>query len=148
MRVLAAIVVSSTLLLFALGAIGFAQPRPAPVYVVIVQATNPASSVERKFLENAFLKKITRWPDDTTIRPVDLPASSPVRRRFTEEILERTLESVKSYWQQRIFSGRDVPPPELDTDEDVVAYVRKHDGAVGYVSGHADVSGAKIMEIR
>jgi ABC-type phosphate transport system substrate-binding protein len=147
MRVLAAILVSSTLLLLATCAIVWAQPRPAPVYVVIVQATNPAGAVERKFLEDAFLKKITRWPSDATIRPVDLPASSPVRRRFTEEVLERTLESVKSYWQQRIFSGRDVPPPELDTDDDVVSYVRKHDGAIGYVSGHADVSGVKVLEV-
>jgi ABC-type phosphate transport system substrate-binding protein len=148
MRVLATIVLSSALLVLALSATVWGQARPAPFYVVIVQTTNPAASVERKFLEDAFLKKITRWPSDTTIRPVDLPASSPVRRRFTEEVLERTLESVKSYWQQRIFSGRDVPPPELDTDDDVVAYVRKHDGAVGYVSGRADVSGVKVLEVR
>ncbi len=148
MRVISAIAVSSTLVLLALCSLVFAQPRPLPVYVVIVHPANPAVSVERKFLEDAFLKKITRWPDDQTIRPVDLPSSSPVRRRFTEEVLERTLESVKSYWQQRIFSGRDVPPPELDTDDDVVSYVRKHDGAVGYVYAHADVSGLKTMGIR
>jgi ABC-type phosphate transport system substrate-binding protein len=148
MRVLATVVPSLTLLLLALCATVWAQARSVPVYVVVVQTTNPAASVERKFLEDAFLKKITRWPSDTTIRPVDLPASSPVRRRFTEEVLERTLESVKSYWQQRIFSGRDVPPPELDTDDDVVAYVRKHEGAVGYVSGRADVSGVKVLEVR
>ena len=148
MRAPAAIALSSTLLLLALCAIGRAQSRAAPAYVVIVQPTNPATSVERKFLEDAFLKKITRWPADETIRPVDLSASSAVRRRFTEEVLERTLESVKSYWQQRIFSGRDVPPPELDGDDDVVAYVRKHEGAVGYVSGRADVSGVKVVEVR
>jgi ABC-type phosphate transport system substrate-binding protein len=148
MRILSVAALSSTLLVFALCAIALAQSRPAPFYVVIIQTTNPAASVERKFLEDAFLKKITRWPDDATIRPVDLAASSPIRRRFSEEVLERTLESVKSYWQQRIFSGRDVPPPELDTDDDVVAYVRKHDGAVGYVSGRADVSGVKILAIR
>jgi ABC-type phosphate transport system substrate-binding protein len=148
MRVFAAIAASSMLLFFGLCAIAWAQPRPAPIYVLIVQATNPVASVERKFLEDAFLKKITRWPNDTTIRPVDLTASSPVRRKFTEEVLERTLESVKSYWQQRIFSGRDVPPPELDGDDDVVAYVRKHEGAVGYVSGHANLGEVKILEVR
>jgi ABC-type phosphate transport system substrate-binding protein len=125
-----------------------AQPRPAPPYVIIVHPANPATSVERRFLEDAFLKRVTRWPDDKTIRPVDLSSSSAVRRKFTEDVLERTLESVKSYWQQRIFSGRDVPPPELDTDDDVVSYVLKYEGAVGYVSGRAALNGAKVLEVR
>ncbi len=69
------------------------------------------------------------------IRPADLVPGSPARRKFTEEILKRSVEAVRGYWQQRIFSGRDVPPPEVETDEEVVKYVLKYTGAVGYVSG-------------
>ena len=43
------------------------------------------------------------------------------------------------------FSGRDVPPPELESDEAVVNYVLEHRGAVGYVSGAAKVRGAKVV---
>ena len=121
---------------------------PLPAYQVIVHPENPTTNVDRKFLEDAFLKKITTWPNGNSIRPVDRTASSPVRRAFSEEVLNRSVEAVKGYWQQRIFSGRDVPPPELETDDDVVSYVLKYDGAVGYVSGEAALKGARVLTVR
>jgi ABC-type phosphate transport system substrate-binding protein len=119
-----------------------------PAYRVVVHPSNSASSVDRKFLSDAFLKKATRWSGGEVIRPVDLDAESPVRRRFSQEVLGRSVSAVKSYWQQVIFSGRDVPPPELDTDEQVIRYVVKSPGAVGYVSGSAAVSGVKILTVK
>jgi hypothetical protein len=56
--------------------------------------------------------------------------------------------AIRSYWQQRIFSGRDVPPPELDLDEAVVSYVLAHRRGVGYVSATAKPREAKVVQIR
>ena len=127
--------------------LGNATAGPPPVYVVIVHPSNPTTGANRKFLEDAFLKKTTRWDHGEVIRPVDQVPDSPVRRRFSDEVLRRSVAAVRSYWQQMIFSGRDVPPPELPSDEDVVNYVLKYPGAVGYVSGSADTNGAKIVSI-
>jgi ABC-type phosphate transport system substrate-binding protein len=139
----------SSLLLTALCATLSAQPlSSAATYQVIVHPNNSTISLDRRFVEDAFLKKITAWPAGAVIRPVDLAAYSPVRRKFTEDILNRSVEAVKGYWQQRIFSGRDVPPPELDTDEDVIAYVLKYEGAIGYVSGSANLRGTKALAVR
>jgi hypothetical protein len=127
----------------------FAQTRlAAPAYRIIVHPNNPAPAVERTFLQDAFLKKTTSWPGGEVIRPVDLAANSPVRRRFSDDILRRSVEAVKGYWQQRIFSGRDVPPPELEADEEVVKYVLRHDGAVGCVSGGAALGGSKALAVQ
>ena len=125
-----------------------ALAEPQAAYVVIVNPSNRTSTLDRKFLEEAFLKKITHWPNDEEIRPVDQAPSSPTRRRFSEEVLSRTVDAVKGYWQQRIFSGRDVPPPELDGDPEVVRYVLKHPGGVGYVSPNASLGGAKVVVVR
>jgi ABC-type phosphate transport system substrate-binding protein len=127
----------------------FGQQRSAPPpYQVIVHPRNEIASVDRKFLEDAFLKKITAWPNDNVIRPADLAADSPVRRAFTRDVLDRSVEAVKGYWQQRIFSGRDVPPPEFQRDEEVVQFVLKHEGGVGYVSGTANVDGCRVLVVR
>lgn len=131
-----------------LAAVGRAAAPRAPEYVVIVNAANPASSAERKFLSDAFLKKTTRWRGGEMIRPVDQSADSAVRRYFSEEVLERSVTAVRSYWQQVIFSGRDVPPPELSSDGTVLEYVKNHAGAVGYISGGASTAGAKILPVR
>jgi ABC-type phosphate transport system substrate-binding protein len=137
----------ATLLSTLIGASVFAEGRPPP-YVVIVHPSNDNGTLERKFIEDAFLKKVTRWPNDVVVRPVDQGAGSTVRRAFSEDVLHRSVDAVKGYWQQRIFSGRDVPPPELDTDEEVVKYVLKYDGAVGYVSANASLGGARVVGVR
>jgi hypothetical protein len=123
--------------------------RTAPVaFRVIVHPSSQASMLDRKFITDAFLKKVTRWGDGELIRPVDLGTDNPVRRRFCEDVLGRSIGAVKSYWQQLIFSGRAVPPPELDGDEEVLRYVASHAGAIGYVSGAADVSRVKAVGVR
>ena len=123
------------------------SPAPPP-FVIIVNPANPLTTGSRKFLTEAFLKKATRWPSGEVIRPVDLGPDSPTRSKFTEDVLKRSVAAVRSYWQQMIFSGRDVPPPELPSDEEVVKYVLKNEGALGYVSGAAPLRGAKVVTVQ
>jgi len=120
--------------------------NPAPEFKVIVHPERPGQAT-RGFLSDAFLKRVTRWSDEEAIRPVDQRADSAVRRRFSDQILRRSVEAVKTYWQQRIFSGRGVPPPELDSDEAVVRYVESHPGAVGYISGSAPAGKTRVIAI-
>jgi len=128
----------------AVAAVSMAAPAQ---FVIIVHASNPAASVNRKFLADAFLKKTTRWDHGETIKPVDQVPDSSVRRTFSEQILKRSVAAVRSYWQQVIFAGNGVPPPELNADDDVVQYVLKHVGAVGYVSSTANLNGANVVTI-
>jgi ABC-type phosphate transport system substrate-binding protein len=115
---------------------------------IIVNAKNPATALDKSFVADALLKKATRWPDGQPIRPVDLVTGNAIREDLTQALLNRPVAAVKSYWEQVIFSGRGVPPPELDNDEAVIAYVAKHDGALGYVSGKAEVGSVKVVAVK
>jgi hypothetical protein len=149
MRNLLAVALTLLLLPTALAAtVSAEEPRPQPAYLVIVHPKNPRASVERRFLQDAFLKKTRSWPNHKVIRPVDAVWSSSVRKRFSEAVIGRSVAAVRAYWQQRIFTGRDVPPPELDSDAKIVAYVLRHEGAVGYVSGTAELGAAKVVSVR
>lgn len=117
-------------------------------FKVVVNAANPVATLERRFLEDVFLKRITRWSGGGFIHPVDLTPDSSPRRQFSEDVLHRSVAAVKNYWQQLIFSGRDVPPPEVDTDDQVIRYILKHPGGVGYVSATAAVEGVKVLSLR
>jgi hypothetical protein len=120
----------------------------APSFRLIVNPANGTTAVERRFVLEAFLKKTTRWPDGSLIRPVDENAESTSRQRFSDDLLGRSVSAVKSYWQQAVFAGRDLPPPELDSDDDVIRYVLRYSGAIGYVSGIANVERVKILSVR
>lgn len=124
-----------------------AQSAAPPAYRVIVHPQNPVTAIERRFVADAFLKKVTHWRHGEALRPVDLRDTAP-RRRFSEEVLARPVSAVRSYWQQQIFSGRGIPPPELDSDDEVVRFVLSNPGAIGYVSGHAELGGAKVLQLR
>jgi ABC-type phosphate transport system substrate-binding protein len=104
-------------------------------FLVIVQAANPVQSLTVEDVSRMFLKKVTRWEDGHSVLPVDQAEDSPVRAAFSRDVLRRKLAAVRAYWQQRIFSGRDVPPPVRTSDAEVIRYVEANAGAIGYVAG-------------
>jgi hypothetical protein len=119
-----------------------------PGFRVVVHPTNPESLATRQLVSDVFLKKVSRWPNGEPIRPVDLALGSAVREVFSQNVLRRSAAAVRSYWQQRIFTGRGVPPPEVASDADVLRYVREHAGGIGYVSMAADPAAVKVLQIR
>jgi ABC-type phosphate transport system substrate-binding protein len=133
----------------ALTGLSVALMAETPVaFRIVVNPSNPRATLERRFVADLFLKKVKTWPDGTAARPVDLEPNSEVRRRFSQQVVGRSLEAVRAYWQQCIFSGRDLPPPELDSDEHVLRYVMRHPGSIGYVSGTGPLDGAKVVTTR
>lgn len=118
-------------------------------FVLIVHPDNPISHVSTELLQKIFLKRIVRWPDqETFIKPVDLAPSATARERFSRAVLGRSVSAVRSYWQQRIFSGQGIPPLELSNEELVVKYILEHPGAVGYVSKRTAVGPARVLVIK
>jgi len=131
-----------------LGASTVEAESGAPTHVVIVHPHAGTSSVSREVLGDIFLKKTARWETGEPARPVDQKSGAAVREAFSRAVLRRSTAAVRSYWMQRIFSGREVPPPELDGDAAVVNYVASHVGAVGYVSTSANMSTVKPLVVR
>jgi hypothetical protein len=125
-----------------------ASAGEAPEFQLIVHPSNALRAAPRELLADAFLKKFTRWQDGVLIRPVDLRPDNTVRRRFSEIILKRSVGAVRSYWQQRIFAGRDVPPPELDSDASVIEFVAKAPGGLGYVSRGVKLVGVVGLDVQ
>jgi hypothetical protein len=159
MRFITAVVVASALAVAGATLLGSAnrylgaaqaagEVRPPPGLRVIVNAENSVTAIDRKFLSDVFLKRVTQWGHLVTIRPVDQRPDASARRQFSEEILKRSVAAVKTYWQQAVFSGRDVPPPELDSEEEVVRFVLRNPGAIGYVSSAIDTGTARVLPVR
>lgn len=136
----------SVVLGIAAGSIGAEDPG-ANGYKVIVNPANPATQLSRLKLGEMFLRKQGRWPDGVPVSPMELSGKSPVRARFSLETYGKPVIAIAAYWQQMIFSGKGVPPPERSNDADIVAFVRETAGAIGYVGERADLSGVKVVAI-
>jgi ABC-type phosphate transport system substrate-binding protein len=116
-------------------------------FLVIVNPDNPISSIDRDFLRDAYLKKTAEWGDGTTIHPVDLSPQFPTRARFVHDVLRKTPAQLRTYWNQQIFSGKAVPPPQARSTASVIDYVRATPGAIGYLPPDVDPRGAKVVEV-
>ena len=133
-----------TLLCLAVAAAALAIPTSTafgadePALKIVVNAANPTRTLSRNQLSRLFLKKTTTWDSGELVLPVDQAEESAIRAKFCKDVHQKTPASVAAYWQQRIFSGRDVPPVEKRTEADVLAYVKNNPGAVGYVSAATD----------
>lgn len=136
------------LLVGVLGLSPAAVTQEATQVIIIVNAANPMSEMTRAQISQLFLKKVTRWGYGVQAMPVDLADTSPARERFTKWIHKRTVRAVKLYWQQKIFSGREIPLPERESDAGVIGYVEEHAGAIGYVSGLASTRDRKVKVIK
>jgi ABC-type phosphate transport system substrate-binding protein len=116
--------------------------------LVIVNESNPVSTMSAQDVSKAFMKKLKSWPDGVEVIAVDLKESSAARESFSRQIHDKPSSAVKAYWQRMIFSGREVPPPEKSTSAEVVAFVRANRGAIGYVAaGTVLGGGVKVIQI-
>jgi ABC-type phosphate transport system substrate-binding protein len=129
--------------------VGLANPAPQQTteFVIIVNTANQITTVSRELASRLFLKREARWPGGGDVQPIDLEKGSRVREVFTRVIHRRSLKAVESYWQQEIFSGGELPPPER-THAQVVQYVRDNAGAIGYVPSDTPLpSGVRVLRL-
>jgi hypothetical protein len=117
-------------------------------YVVIVNAASSTTELDRSFVRDVYLRKATEWKGGATIRPVDLPAGSRERQQFVRDVIGKSPAQLRSYWNQRIFAGKGVPPPVAESAAAVVAYVVANPGAIGYIPAHVDAGGARVVRLR
>lgn len=139
----------SLLILLALVMFGATSSTAAEVgFKVIVHPDNPVTQLDRKFVRDAYLKKAVDWNHGATIRPIDLANPGNVRERFIHEVLNKSPTQLRNYWNQQIFSGKGVPPPQAKSPENVVAFVTANPGAIGFIPASASVGNAKVVTVK
>lgn len=116
-------------------------------FKVVVNSANSTSSMSAKDVSDIFMKKTTKWSDGTSVAPVDLNSNSSVREGFSKKVHGKATAAVRSYWQQAAFSGAGTAPPEKASDSEVVEFVKKNPGAIGYVSSDAATAGVKTISV-
>jgi ABC-type phosphate transport system substrate-binding protein len=120
----------------------------AQEFQVVVNAGSSFSEISKGDLSKIFQKKARKLPSGEGAKPVDQKKDAAVREAFSEAVHGRSAGQIESYWQQQIFSGKDVPPEKKDSDAAVIDFVRSHPGAIGYVSAGASLGdGVKAVAV-
>jgi len=99
---------------------------------VIVNKSN-SNEITRTMIEKIFTGDMALWPGGGAIAALDLPESSDVRASFTQQLLGKSVVSLKAVWSVKLFSGKATPPKTMNTDEEVRSAVANNKNAVGYI---------------
>jgi ABC-type phosphate transport system substrate-binding protein len=126
-----------------------ADASAADAFVVIVHPSVTGTNIKRGDLANVFLKKSSRWGSGAAADPVDQSGTSPVRKAFSETVVHMPVGEVVQYWQKAMLSSTPTRPPSVkDSDAEVIAYVTKRPGAVGYVAAGTPLpAGVKALAV-
>jgi hypothetical protein len=74
-------------------------------------------------------------PTGLGLTPVALPIDSAERVLFNTKVIGLTEHRIQSYWAQMKFAGKNKPPMQLNSVDDVIAHLLAHPFSVGYLLG-------------
>jgi TonB family protein len=113
---------------------------------VIANSSVKADTISEAELKRVFLEERISLPDGTHVEPV-LMKEGAVEKAFLQKYLGVTEDDLQIYYRTLLFTGRGSIPKVLESDAEVVAYVARTRGAIGYVSASASAVGVKTLAI-
>ncbi|CUS49573.1 MAG: putative periplasmic protein [Idiomarinaceae bacterium HL-53] len=75
----------------------------------------------------------------------NLPEGSDARNTFENSFVGRSPDQMKAHWSRLLFTGRAVELRVLETDEQVLEFVRSNPNTVGYISDATKASGLNVI---
>jgi ABC-type phosphate transport system substrate-binding protein len=114
---------------------------------VIANSSVGTSSVSADELKGVFLATKTSLSDGSHVEPVLLKGGA-THEAFLKEYVGKTDSAFETYYRSLVFTGKASMPKALASDGDMVAYVAKTKGAIGYVSAGSATAGVKTLEVK
>jgi TonB family protein len=134
------------LLLVAVLAISAPVSLIATEVKVIANGSVKADMISANEVKSVFLEEYSSLRDGAHVEPV-LEKEGSVHEAFLHEYIGGTDDDLQNYYRALVFSGRGSMPRELGSDAEVVAYVARTKGAIGYVSSETIAEGVKTLTI-
>lgn len=114
--------------------------------VVVVHPSNSAS-LDKKSVQRIFLGKEKKFSDGKEVLPINQATTSAARGSFDSDTLERSSTQISAYWSKLVFTGKGIPPKELDDDAAVMAVVSANPNAIGYVDSASVSDAVKVISL-
>jgi TonB family protein len=113
---------------------------------VIANSSVKADTISAADLRRTFLEEKISLADGTHVEPV-LKKAGKVHQGFLQEYIGASEDDLQTYYGTLLFTGRGSMPKTFESDADVVAYIARTRGGIGYVSSGSSVEGVKILAI-
>jgi ABC-type phosphate transport system substrate-binding protein len=113
--------------------------------VVIVNTANSTPELTVDQISDIFLKKKTTFDGGLEALPVNLKEGEQLRQEFYEKASQKSPSQLKAYWSKSVFTGKKIPPKDLNSADEVKKFVSSTPGGIGYIDKAAADSTVKVI---
>lgn len=119
---------------------------PASDIKIIANSSVNEETISASELRRVYLEIKISLADGTHVEPV-LENGGPAHHAFLQDYLGMSEDDLQTYYRTLLFTGKGSMPKKLGSDAEVVAYVARTRGAIGYVSSAANTENVKTLAI-
>jgi len=131
----------ATLLLLA------APQRAHAQVVVIANSSVSANEISRDDLRDLFTGAASSVKGGSNVSPVLLKGGA-AHEEFLNLYVGKSDAAFRAGWRSLLFSGQSTMPRTFDSDAEIVEYVARTHGAVGYISRSSSHAGVKTLAVK
>jgi TonB family protein len=113
---------------------------------VVANSSVKADAISADDLKRIYLEEKNSLGDGTHVEPV-LKRSGAVHDAFLKEFLDINDEALQTYYRTLVFTGRGSMPRIFGSDAEIVAYIARTKGAIGYLGVETNTKGVKTLTI-
>ena len=101
--------------------------------VIVAGSDFNISRLSKSEVEAIFLQKRVSGPGQQILVPIFLPDSSDSSVEFADRVLGKSVKQLRAYWNLKVLTGRLKPPIVVETPEELITYLNRNHGSLGYL---------------
>lgn len=118
----------------------------APAAVVIANASITVNTISQDELQEVFLGTRYSLSNGYKVVPV-LLKGGPAHEFFVKSYLGKSTEAFRTWWLRYVFTGQGLLPKTFASEAELVDYVSRTKGAVGYVTQTSVRGNVKCIQV-
>jgi ABC-type phosphate transport system substrate-binding protein len=122
------------------------QAASASDFVIIAHQGIAETELSSGEIKDIFMGRIVKWKNGAKIM-IAVLNESDMHAAFVKKTLERSPSQFRNLWKQMVFTGKGKFPNTFKTEEELIEYVRKTEGATGYATKGKTLNGVKVFKI-
>lgn len=124
----------------------FPQIASAGDLIVIGNRSVPVSELSPKEIQKIYLGKKKLWSNGLKVVFVML-GKGDVSKKFLKSYVKKNPSMYSKYWKKKMFTGAGTPPVIFDKEKELVQYVAKTKGTIGYISSKSYADSVKFLSV-
>jgi len=124
----------------------FALADSSHTYVI----TYPSSSINeipRNHVRSIFTMRLRKWPNGSPVTLVTLTDDHQTHINFVQATVRLFPYQLRRSWDRFIYTGTGQAPIEVKTEAEMIDYVSKTPGTIGYVSKEPTNENVTVLKL-